>query len=209
MSVSDLSSGDQAPRPLSGILSDFSQGIGAEKVSLATVLETFHERGFGMILFILALPMALPIPVPPGVNVILALPLILLTTQQMVRRRTIWLPRRLTKKELSADKLRGIFEAAVPWVKRIEVLLRPRLGFLTRGVFSSLIGLAGLAMALAICVPIPLTNTVPSLGIALMAIGVLMRDGLAVLAGMVLGLSWITLLVIAGEAGLRALLEMI
>lgn len=40
----------------------------------------------------------------------------------------------------------------------------------------------------------PLTNTVPSMGIALMSIGILMRDGLSVLAGAFIGIAWIALL---------------
>jgi hypothetical protein len=64
-------------------------------------------------------------------------------------------------------------------------------------------------MALMVCVPLPLTNTVPSLGIACMAIGVVMRDGLAVIAGAIIGLVWIFLLLTLGEAGIRFLVGMI
>ena len=60
-------------------------------------------------------------------------------------------------------------------------------------------------MALAVAVPLPLTNTVPAFGIALMSIGVLMRDGLAVIGGLIIGLAWVIALVsfviIFGEQG--------
>ena len=36
-----------------------------------------------------------------------------------------------------------------------------------------------------------MTNTVPSFGIALMSIGVVMRDGLAVLTGALIGMLWV------------------
>ncbi len=49
-------------------------------------------------------------------------------------------------------------------------------------------------MALSVCVPLPLTNTVPAFGIALMSIGILMRDGLAVLAGVAIGMIWVFIL---------------
>ena len=83
------------------------------------------------------------------------------------------------------------------------------LGFLTHGIFSYIIGLSGLAMALCVCVPIPGTNSIPSFGIAVMAVGVLMRDGLAVLAGMVIGLLWICLLVFLGAEGISMIKDMI
>jgi hypothetical protein len=133
--------------------------------------------------------------------------LIVLTVQQLYGRRTIWLPQGLRRKTISAGSLKNTLAKAEPWIGKIEWFIRPRLGFITQGVFSHLIGFCGLLMALAICVPIPLTNTVPSLGIALMAIGVLMRDGMAVLVGMLVGLSWISLLAILGEVGLRLLLS--
>ena len=77
----------------------------------------------------------------------------------------------------------------MPYVKKIEWFLKPRLGAVTQGVFSNFIGLAGLIMALSVTIPLPLTNTVPSFGIAVMALGVIMRDGLAVIMGAVVGLT--------------------
>lgn len=200
-------------RSLSELLSDYCTSLKADsgfenrRVKIDDILEAFHERGFGMILFIFALPMALPLPVPPGVNILLASPLILLTAQQALGFKEIWLPQRIRQKTLSAKSLIKMFDKAVPFVEKIELLARPRLGFLTQGLTSNLIGLAGLIMALTICIPLPLTNTVPSLGIACMAVGVLMRDGLAVLAGAIIGLLWISLLVFLGETGLRLVID--
>jgi len=183
-------------RPISDVLQDLSAQLSiAERTSVAMLLEALHERGFGFILLIFALPMALPIPVPPGVNVVLAAPLILLTAQQALGRHTIWLPERIKKKSVATEKLQSVIRGAIPWMRRLEVIVRPRLGMITQGAFSHLIGLMGLMMALAITVPVPLTNSVPSLGIAVMAIGVIMRDGLAVLAGAVIGTLWIMLLI--------------
>ncbi len=165
-----------------------------DEVSIADLLEFVHERGFGMILLILAVPMALPLPVPPGINIMLASPLILLTAQQAIGRHTIWLPRWMLKKTIKRSKMSAIIKALLPWSKRIERFIKPRLEFVTLGIFSHLIGVFGLIMALTICIPLPLTNTVPSLGIALMALGVIMRDGMAVIAGAVIGMVWVSAL---------------
>lgn len=164
-------------------------------------------------MFVFALPMALPLPVPPGVNIILAFPLLLLTAQQMVGRHTIWLPEKIKAKKIKTKSLQGMLDKAVPWVVWMEGLTRARLGFMTSGLASKIIGLAGLVMALAICVPIPLSNTVPSFGIAVMAIGVLMRDGLAVVCGMLIGLTWVAclsaILIFIGVEGVDAFKEAI
>lgn len=184
-------------RSLSSLLNDLKHAVQGDHVSVRFILEEFHERGFGFFLFLMALPMALPLPVPPGVNVLLASPLLLLTGQQALGRHTIWLPERLRQKKFQSGKVVKLIDKALPFVQKLELLCRPRLGFITQGIFLNLIGVFGFIMALSICVPIPLTNTVPSFGIALMAVGVLMRDGLAVLAGAVIGLAWVFLLVFA------------
>lgn len=181
-------------RTLSDLLNDIKEHLKTEKTSLGLLLEAFHERGFGFFLFLFALPAALPIPAF-GINTIIALPLLLLTAQQALGHHTIWVPKKLKNKEINSQKVEGFIDAAQPWLKRLEIFTKPRLEFITQGIFSNLIGVAGFIMALAVSIPLPLTNTVPSFGIATMAIGVLMRDGLAVIAGMIIGALWIILLV--------------
>lgn len=181
-------------RSLSQLLQDIQDTIVADTVSFGGILEKFHERGFGFFLFLFALPAALPIPAF-GINTIIALPLLLLTAQQAVGRHTIWVPQKFKAKTISKDKIDRFVFKATPWIKRLEIFVRPRLGFITQGLFSYLIGIMGFIMALAVSIPLPLTNTVPSFGIAVMAIGVLMRDGLAVIIGALIGMIWVILLV--------------
>lgn len=180
-------------RSLSDILKSIETQCTGEKISVADLLETFHERGFGFFLFIFALPAALPLPAV-GVGTILGIPLVFLTAQQAIGSHTIWFPEKMKRKGLKRETVIGMVEGALPWVKRIEKLIKPRLSFVTEGAFSRMIGIFGFIMALSVCVPLPLTNTVPSFGIALMSIGVIMRDGLAVLAGAAIGMIWVTTL---------------
>lgn len=181
-------------RALSHLLSDLKDHTTCEGITVKTLLEAFHERGFGFFLFLFALPAALPVPAF-GLNTVIALPLLLLTAQQAMGRHTIWVPKRWHDKTLSEAKVDGFITAATPWIKRLEIFIKPRLGFITQGHVSKLIGILGFIMALAVSIPLPLTNTVPSFGIALMAIGILMRDGLAVIGGAVIGMIWVLLLV--------------
>lgn len=182
-------------RALSDLLSDARRELPADlrHLKLGRIIEIFHERGFGFLLFLFALPAALPLP-GLGVNFIVALPLLLLTAQQTMGRRNIWLPRFAKDRGISREQFEGFIEAAEPHLKRLEFLISPRLAWVTQGLFSNVIGACGVMMALSILVPLPLTNTVPAMGIGLMSLGVLMRDGLAVIAGMLLGLAWIAAL---------------
>lgn len=182
-------------RGLSELLVDLKNHNTTPQMTLKSLLEAFHERGFGFFLFIFALPAALPVPAF-GLNTIIALPLLLLTAQQAIGRHTVWLPEKWAKKTLSKEMIDNFITKATPWVKRLEIFIRPRLSIVTKGHMSKIIGLTGFLMAVAVSVPLPLTNTVPSFGIALMAIGVLIRDGLAVMAGMIIGLAWVIILVL-------------
>ncbi len=183
-------------RALSTLIQDYITQIPQSGfVALDDVIEAFHERGIAFLLLLFAAPMALPLPVPPGINIILASPLILLTAQQTWGAHKIWLPHKMRTRTVEAGKLRALFNALIPWFIRIEKLVKPRLPWITVDGASRLFGALGFIMALCVCIPLPLTNTVPSLGIALMAIGFIMRDGLAVLAGAFIGMAWITLLV--------------
>lgn len=176
---------------ISDIFKDIDANMSGETVSIDDLLEAVHERGFGLLLLILSIPMALPVPVPPGINILLASPLILLTAQQALGRHTIWLPKWMRTRTIKRTRLSAMIKAILPWAAKIEKFIKPRLEFATLGIFSHLIGVFGLIMALTICIPLPLTNTVPSLGIALMSIGVITRDGLAVLSGAVIGMLWV------------------
>lgn len=209
--MSDIENKDiESPRKLSELIEDTIEEFGKREedtIEFRDIIAAFHERGFGMLLLILASPMALPLPVPPGVNVLMASPLMLLTSQQLYGAKSPWLPETLLKRQIKREMFEKTMRMILPWIQKIEYMTKARLGFITHGIFSHLIGLCGLLMALSVCVPLPLTNSVPSLGIALMSVGVLMRDGLAVITGMVIGLSWITMLIFVGDAGLKFIMN--
>lgn len=185
------------PRPLSALLQEISDRYRPiPEVTVGSLLDAFHERGFGFFLFLIALPGALPIP-SLGISTLIALPLLLLTAQQALGFRTIWLPEKLKRKTISNGAIQKFIDLAMPWIRRLEKFVRPRFSFVTQGVFSHMIGISGLIMAMSNALPVPLTNHVPCIGICLMSVGVVMRDGLAVMGGMVLGLAWIAMLVVA------------
>ena len=179
---------------ISDILHEIDNELKDERVSISALLDTFHERGFGFFLFLFALPAALPLPAV-GYGTILGLPLVLLSGQQALGRRTIWLPSSWKTKSIKRTKLKSMIDGALPWTRRLEYIIKPRLAFVTSGIFKRIIGVFGLIMSLSVCVPLPLTNTVPSFGIALMAVGVVTRDGLAVIAGAIIGMLWVGALV--------------
>ena len=193
-------------RSLSTLLDDLSATGDGRHVTVGELLEAFHERGFGVLLLIFALPAAIPLP-GLGINLIVAAPLVILSLQQALGAQQVRLPQRLRRRRISSQRLKAVANHARPWARRLEMILKPRLTCLTHGLSVHIIGVLGLLMALSVCVPLPLTNTVPSMGIAIMAAGLLARDGLFIIAGALIGGLWVVTiwgaLIVFGITGLE------
>lgn len=196
-------------RKLSEVLADLKLSLSGESITMDTLLDGLHERGFGVVLLVFALPLSIPIPKPPGISTLFGIPLLVLTIQQALGRRTFWMPHFIRHRTVQKENLDKLLDHTIPAVQKIETLIRPRLEWVTHGRFSRLIGILGAIMAAFISIPLPGSNTIPGIGIALMAMGVMMRDGLAVIIGALVGTGWVfglgSLYLFFGREGLNAL----
>ena len=165
-------------------------------VSLQWVFERLHERAFGFVLLILALPCCIPLLY--GIPQVVALPLMFVSGQILLGRRVPWLPGKLAARRVSTEGLKSLAERAGPWLRRIEAISSPRLSVLTRPPAERLVGLALVLFSASILVPLPGTNTVPGIAVVVVAIGLLQRDGVLVGLGSILGTAWIATLLFAG-----------
>ncbi len=199
-------------RSVSVLLIELKDSLSTDIITVREIMEHFSDRSLSFFLFLFALPAALPLP-GLGINLIIAAPLVLLTLEQVRGRQNAWLPRRTKEKAFQRATIEKMVDTALPYLAVIERLSKPRLQFMASAPAKRLMGLCGFIMALSICIPLPLTNTVPSFGIALMALGTITRDGLAVLAGALIGIVWIGLLIAAvtlfGTEGLDLIKETI
>lgn len=178
-----------------------------EMVTLAWVLDQLHERAFGLFLLVLALPCCIPFLY--GVPQVVALPLLFIAGQMVLGWGKPWLPQKLGERQVATASLAALARRADPWLRRVEAVSRPRLAALTRRPLDQLVGLALLAFSISILVPIPATNTVPGIAVAVVAIGLLQRDGILVVLGMILGLVWIGTLLFAGATAASLILAWI
>ncbi|NRA98204.1 MAG: exopolysaccharide biosynthesis protein [Rhodobacteraceae bacterium] len=169
---------------------------GEDAVSLGWVMDRLNERAFGLFLLILALPCCIPFLY--GVPQIVALPLMFVSVQLLMGRNAPWLPERLSQRTVTAAALTDLATRADPWLRWIEKLSRPRLTGLTRPPVDRFLGLALVLFSASILVPLPATNTVPGMAVAVIAIGLLLRDGVLVILGAIMGTAWIATLIFAG-----------
>src|SRR5688500_19753089 len=103
-------------RTLSNLLHTLKSHLLAEegRISIDSLLESFHERCFVLSLFILAIPMAIPVPKPPGISSLFAVPLVLLTFQQALGRHTVWLPDFVRLKTVDRMKMATFLDKGLP-----------------------------------------------------------------------------------------------
>lgn len=149
-----------------------------DRIRIAHLTESFGDRAFGALLFFFAIPNL--IPLPPGSSAVLGAPLILIAAQLAMGRTSLWLPRAVGDRSLAKRDLQRMVEYGLPTLRRTERLLAPRLdSFLN----ERLIGAACLLLAIILVLPIPLGNLPPAVAICAFALGLLQRDGVAVLVG--------------------------
>ncbi|MEO1312145.1 MAG: exopolysaccharide biosynthesis protein, partial [Pseudomonadota bacterium] len=163
-----------------------------------------HERAFGLLLLLCALPCCIPFLY--GVPQIMALPLLALAAQLAAGRDVPWLPGSLRNRKASIAALENVLDRSARYVGWFEKLARPRLLALSDGAGVRVVGALMLIPCASILTPLPATNTTPGIAVAVIAVGLMERDGLMILAGLVLGLLWVALLVfLAATLGLSAL----
>lgn len=175
--------------------------------SLHDILDRLEERAFGAMLFILALPCAIPFLY--GVPQVVSLPMMALTLQMLAGREEPWLPEKFGKRMINKAGLTRTSRFGRKWFGWLEVISHPRLTFLTGKTMERVVALFLTAFCASILVPLPLTNSTPAIAVAIVSFGLMARDGILVLLGIILGSVWIGILLTGSTWIISALKDMI
>ena len=160
-----------------------------DHVTIGSLTDVLDERSFAVVLMVLMLPSALPIPTG-GVTHVLEVFAGLIALQMIVGRHELWIPRRLARKELGATFTGKAAPKLLRFIRWFERHARPRLArLLDRRPVVSVLGVALLVFVIGAFVAPPFSglDTLPSLGVVVVCLGVVFADGLIVAAGLVIG----------------------
>ncbi|APR98828.1 exopolysaccharide biosynthesis protein [Wolbachia endosymbiont of Folsomia candida] len=171
----------------SDILKDVAD-TDSDTVTLFDIKTALHERGFGILIIIFSLPLSVPIPVPPGYTTIFSIPLILFSLQLLFGFDSPWMPHWLEKKSFQRSTLALVVEKTSPALKKIEKFMKPRMAFIFYGPGEKILAFIMLLSALSIALPLPLTNFVPAIGTTLIALGIMSKDGVLSILGVLISL---------------------
>ena len=150
-------------------------------VSIGDMTARFGHRAFGAVLFLFGLINL--VPWPPGGTTLTGLPLLLIAAQMTVGAHTIWLPRAITRRGVDAGIFNKGLSRVLPWIERLERVSRPRLKFLFGPVGDRVLGLVCTLLAMIIVLPIFGGNFLPAAAVSVLAISLVLRDGVLALIG--------------------------
>ncbi|MCT7375251.1 exopolysaccharide biosynthesis protein [Chelativorans salis] len=200
--VSRRVAADLPPRRLSMIFEELASNAEGT-VTVEQLRQALGDRSFATLLVFFSSINLLPLP--PGSTLVLGIPLLLLSIQMVFGQRTVWLPRFILQKSLSAAQFRGMSERLIPKIKWVERLIRPRYWPFARDHADRFIGIIALILAIAVTLPIPLGNWFPAFSCALVGLALSERDGILLTVAVASGaLSLIVIAVVIGAAGMLA-----
>jgi len=163
-------------------------------ISLAQTLENIHfeaneggptigeltnavgDKGFGVLLMLLALPSALPIPAP-GYSIPFGVAMAIIAIQIFIGRQSIWLPKRIMAFRVHPRLANKMLKSGATFLRRIETLIKPRLRWMHSRAGHSALAIIICIMAILMMIPIPGTNTLPAMAIFIIGVSMSEEDG--------------------------------
>jgi hypothetical protein len=160
--------------------------FGGQPVSVGEVFDSLGARGSALLAVVCALPCATPITIA-GLSVPFGLAILLLTAR-LALGLPPWLPRRLRAVVLPPKFFVRLAEGGSRLLGWIERRLRPRWPGLTDARWKLRVHMAAAAFSgLLLLLPLPpfppFTNTLPALGVIVLTMSLLERDGVGLVAG--------------------------
>ena len=169
--------------PIVQQLRDAAAAIQDERVSMRAMALAHGPEAHGTLLLLLAMPCLLPVP---GVGMVLGVAMVALAVAMWRGHCVPCLPPRVAELELPRR-----------WAQRVLVGLacayalagrhaRARFSHLAISGRRSVTALAVGLMAVIVVMPIPFGNVLPALALVLIGLGLVFRDGLAVVMGLLM-----------------------
>lgn len=148
----------------------------ADHVTLGWLTNHLRKRSFGIIMLLLAL-----IAIAPGISIVAGLLLMIPAIQMIAGWPAPVFPRRIAAHPLPARHLAALVQRAVPVLRYLETMIHPRWPTpldATKRLVGTVVVLLNATLLLT---PIPLSNVVPALIVALISLAYLEEDGLLLL----------------------------
>ena len=147
--------------------------------TLGWLMSGLGKHSFGILLLILAV-----VAIAPGASILAGVLLLIPAFQMIMGQPFPVFPRRVAAYSLPTPHLAALVQRAVPVLKYLEKTIHPRWptpGELTKRLVGTVVAILAVSL---VFFPIPLSNIVPALVIAVIALAYVEEDGLLLSVGL-------------------------
>jgi len=159
--------------PTSDVLQRLHDEAPTDHFTLGWLMGSLHKRSFGIIMLLLAV-----VAIAPGVSIVAGLLLMIPGFQMIAGRPAPVFPRRIAVHPLPTRHLAALVQRAVPVLRYLERAIHPR----WPTPFEATKRLVGTVVVILnttlVFTPLPLSNVIPALLIAMISLAYLEEDGL-------------------------------
>lgn len=184
------------------VIEDVVNQSSSDRIPIRDLIAAMDSVGFGLAIMIFAF--GIIIPLPPPFPSIISIPLVIFSLQMVMGYSAPKLPKRFSKLSVKRSVLAMLVQRSSPYIRKVERILRPRLLFMTSALAERVIGFFILAFSSFILLPMPLSNFIPGLGILIISFGLLGKDGVVVIFGIVIGVTGVAISIAAVLVGVEA-----
>ena len=159
--------------PTSVVLQRLHDEAPKDHFTLGWLMGSLQKRSFGIIMLLLAL-----VAMAPGVSIVAGLLLMIPAFEMIAGRPTPVFPRSIAARPLPTRHLAALVQRAVPVLRHLEKVIHPRWPTpleATKRLVGTVVVMLNITLVFT---PIPLSNVVPALVIALISLAYLEEDGL-------------------------------
>lgn len=157
-----------------------------EDLTVGQFLPLLGVHGFVFFILVLGL-LNIAIFMLPGLSIVFGIPMVIMAVQMLLGLQAPVFPAYVHNHPIKGSLLRKGLSIAAAALERIEPAIKPRLCFLTHRSIIRLHSVAALLLAFMVAIPIPFINIPPTIGIILLSIGLMQRDGLFIVSAYVFG----------------------
>lgn len=168
------------------VIEDVVNKTSADRLPISDLIDAMESIGFGLVIMFFSCGIVFPLP-PPFPSIIAA-PLIIFSLQMLMGYEAPKLPKRFAKLTVKRSTLAMLLQKISPFIRKAERVLRPRLSFAVSGFAERVIGFFLFLFASFVLLPVPLSNFIPGLGILITSFGLMGKDGLFVIFGIIVGI---------------------
>jgi hypothetical protein len=158
-----------------------------DAVTVGYFLQLLGVHGFAFFILVLGI-LNIAIFMLPGLSILFGIPMVIMAVQMLLGHVAPVFPDAILSQHIKGDMLCKGLHVAARIVETIEIAVKPRLMILTHPMLLRGHFLAALIFAFMVAIPVPFINIPPTVGIILLTIGLMQRDGIFIIVSYVFGI---------------------